>query len=219
MRSPVFSRFSSPAALLLACLLVGCGQQAGPPGPSPETASDLPASATSTAPAGSTHTPGSGNKKPGGYRRFRAVCCLDHLHNGGRPADLRPSGSLERGGPGRRAAGGRRRVRRDHQPCRETAGHAPDQHGNRLHLHGRYPYSVLDSQDLTALTLRGATPRFVFETRGTADGSRAGRYPGGGLRHHVGPAAVRGLGVRHLPLLHLAAHRRHVRGVLQSGEQ
>lgn len=32
----------------------------------------------------------------------------------------------------------------------------------------RYPYSVLDSQDLTALTLKGSTPRFVFETRGTA---------------------------------------------------
>ncbi|WP_242701425.1 hypothetical protein [Arthrobacter cavernae] len=32
----------------------------------------------------------------------------------------------------------------------------------------RYPYSVLESQELTALTQNGVAPRFVFETRGDA---------------------------------------------------
>jgi hypothetical protein len=32
----------------------------------------------------------------------------------------------------------------------------------------KYPYSVLDSQELPALTQGGAAPRFVFETRGNS---------------------------------------------------
>jgi len=33
----------------------------------------------------------------------------------------------------------------------------------------RYPYSILDSQEMTALTQNGAVPRYVFGTRGNAE--------------------------------------------------
>jgi hypothetical protein len=41
----------------------------------------------------------------------------------------------------------------------------PDQHGHRLHLHGRYPYSVRESQELPALAQGGAAPVYIFKTR------------------------------------------------------
>ncbi|MDR6507977.1 hypothetical protein [Arthrobacter oryzae] len=169
MRSPVSSRFSSPAALLLACLLVGCGQQPGPPGASPATASDLPASATSSAPAGSTRTPGPGETKgpeatagSGPSAAWTTYTTADAQLTFDLPAAWRvedPAGELPEGGGAfaeiTNPAGKPLATLRTNMATGSTCT-------------DRYPYSVLDSQDMTALTLKGATPRFVFETRGTA---------------------------------------------------
>ena len=165
MRSRVCSRFMSPAALLLAFALVGCGQQSGPSAAGVAKC-ERPAGLCDGNRTAGLYRPGR-NERPRGYRGFHAFGCLDHVHDGGSPADLRPSGRVERGGPGGRAS------------ARAVAPlpRSPTLRGNRWPRSGprmatgstcvdQYPYAVLDSQDLTALTLKGATPRFVFETRG-----------------------------------------------------
>lgn len=52
----------------------------------------------------------------------------------------------------------------------------------------RYPYSILDSQEMTALTQNGATPRYVFETRGNAEDPGPANTPGAAYGIAAGPA-------------------------------
>lgn len=167
MHSTASSRVTAPAAILLACLLVGCGQQAGPPGPPSETASDLPASMTATAPPESTHTPGEtkGPEATGGSTPSAAwttYTTADRQLIFDLPAAWSvedPAGELpEGGGAFAEIANPAGKLLASLRTNMATGSTCVD----------RYPYSVLDSQDLTALTLKGATPRFVFETRGTA---------------------------------------------------
>lgn len=167
MRSPASSRITAPAAILIACLLTGCGQQAGPPGPASQNASDLPASVTATAPPGSNAPPGEtkGPEATGGsmpsaawttYTTADAQLIFD-LPSAWNVED--PAGELPEGGGAfaeiTNAAGKPLATLRTNMATGSTCL-------------DRYPYSVLDSEELTALTRKGATPRFVFETRGTA---------------------------------------------------
>ncbi|WP_104175077.1 hypothetical protein [Arthrobacter sp. Y81] len=166
MRSRVFSRFMFPAGLLLACVLVGCGQQSGPPGPASQNASDLPASVTATAPPGSS-APGEtkGPEATGASTPSAAwttYTTADRQLIFDLPAAWSvedPAGELAEGGGAfaeiTNLAGKPLATLRTNMATGSTC---VDQ----------YPYAVLDAQDLTALTLKGATPRFVFETRGTA---------------------------------------------------
>jgi hypothetical protein len=171
MRTPVFSRSMSPAALLLACLLpacllVGCGQEAGPPGPSSETASDLPASVTPTSPPGSTQTSAEtkGPEASGGSIPSAAWTTYTTA-DGQLVFDLPATWSVE--DPAGELPEGGGAFAEITNPAGKPLATLRTNMAIGSSCTDRYPYSVLDSQDLTALTLKGATPRYLFETRGT----------------------------------------------------
>ena len=165
MRSRVFSRFMSPAALLLAFALVGCGQQSGPSGQASQNASDLPASVTATAPPGST-APGE-TKGPEATGASTPSAAWTTYTTADRQLifDLPASWSVE-DPAGELAEGGGAFAEITNLAGKPLATLRTNMATGSTCM-DQYPYAVLDSQDLTALTLKGATPRFVFETRGT----------------------------------------------------
>lgn len=158
------SRLLAPAAFLIAALLAGCAQPAGPSETPAGTASDLPASVTATAPPESTQVPGE-TKSPDGsgtsaawtsYTTADGQLIFDH------PASWSvkdPAGELAEGG------GAYAEIT---NPAGKPLATLRTNMATGSTCTDRFPYAVLDSQALPALTLKGSTPRFVYETRGTA---------------------------------------------------
>ena len=164
MRSPVFSRLMSLAALLIACLLVGCGQQSGPPGPASQNASDLPASVTATAPGSSAPGETKGPEAAGASTPSAAWTTYTTA-DGQLIFDLPAAWSVE--DPAGELAEGGGAFAEVTNPAGKPLATLRTNMATGSTCVDQYPYAVLDSQDLTALTLKGATPRYVFETRGT----------------------------------------------------
>lgn len=167
MHSPTWSRFVCPAAILIAGLLAGCGQPAGPPGAPSETASDLPASVTATAPPDSTHIPGETTAPDGTGTSTESAAWTSYTTADGQLIfDLPAAWSVE--DPAGELAEGGGAFAEITNPAGKPLATLRTNMATGSTCTDRYPYSVLDSQDLPALTLKGSTPRFVYETRGTA---------------------------------------------------
>lgn len=163
-----------PAAFLLAVLLTGCGQQAAPPASG--TASGPAASGTTTAPPGQGPSPGGtasqepssgGTPSTAGAPTASAAWTKYTTADGQLTFDVPaawtvtdPAGELAEGGGAfaevRNQAGKPLATLRTNMATGSTCTE-------------RYPYAILDSQEMPALTRNGMTPRYVFETRGNAE--------------------------------------------------
>ncbi|UVJ40540.1 hypothetical protein [Arthrobacter sp. CJ23] len=148
MRRSASSSVAVPAAFLFALLLAGCAQQAGPPA----STSGSPATSTTSATPSPTATASVWMK----YTTMDGTLTFDL------PAAwdvTEPAGELAEGGGTfaeiSNAAGKTLASLRTNMATGSTCI-------------DRYPYEVLESQELTALAQNGAAPRYVFETRGNA---------------------------------------------------
>lgn len=168
MRLPASSRITAPA-VIIACLLTGCGQ---PAGPASQNASDLPASATSTGAPGSTTAPTptapGGSKGPGasGNSPESAAWTSYTTADGQLVFDLPAAWSVK--DPAGELAEGGGAFAEITNPAGKPLATLRTNMATGSTCVDRYPYSVLDTHELTALTWKGATPRFTFETRGTS---------------------------------------------------
>ena len=172
MRSSASSRIALPVVLAFVFLLAGCGQQPGPPEPPTESASDLPASAPATAPSGATRTPDDTKTPAAGSSSSESaatesVAWTSYTTTDGQLIFDLPATWSVRDPAGELAEGGGAFAEITNTEGKPLATLRTNMATGSTCV-DRYPYSVLDSQDLTALTLKGATPRFVYETRGTA---------------------------------------------------
>lgn len=155
MRSPATPGAVIPTAILMALLLAGCGPQAGP------TASPSPTvtSATTTAMPTATVSPSVTGTAPASdawtvYTTADGQLTFEH------PAawSVRdPAGELPEGG------GAFAEV--TNQAGKPLATLRTNMATGSTCLE-RFPYEVLESEELTLLAQGGAAPRFVFETRG-----------------------------------------------------
>jgi len=166
MRSPAASVAVFPTAFLMALMFSGCGPQAGPAATSSSSpaVSSPTADATATAEAPTTTTPtaaGSPNA-PGAApaSAWTSFTTADGQLTFDHPAawGVRdPAGELPEGGGAfaevTNAAGKPLATLRTNMAVGSTCM-------------DRYPYSVLDSEELPRLIQAQGTPRFVYETRG-----------------------------------------------------
>lgn len=144
-----------PAVLLSALLLAGCGPEASPPTPTGSPGGAATSAVTSTPAVTSSATgtaPASESWKS--FTTSDGELTFDH------PAawSVRdPAGDLPEGGGAfaevTNAAGRPLATLRTNMATGSTCME-------------RYPYEVLESQELPALAQNGAAPRYVFETRG-----------------------------------------------------
>lgn len=163
MRRSASSGVAVPAAFLFALLLAGCGQQAAPPGPG--TASAPVTSATATATPSLTPTSG-GTSSATGTAPASAAWTQYTTADGQLTFDL-PAAWSVRDPAGELAEGGGAFAEITNQAGKPLATLRTNMATGSTCTE-RYPYSVLESQELTALTQDGLTPRYVFETRGNA---------------------------------------------------
>jgi hypothetical protein len=162
MSSPSAARAAIPTVLLFSLLLAGCGQQAGPPatsaGPGSTAASATAAPTTAktpTASGGPAATPGTPASAP-----WTVFTTADGQLTFDLPAawSVRdPAGELPEGGGAfaevTNQAGKPLATLRTNMATGSTCTE-------------RFPYEVLDSRELPALTQNGSAPRYIFETRG-----------------------------------------------------
>ncbi|WP_131683320.1 hypothetical protein [Pseudarthrobacter sp. YALA5] len=164
MRSPSASGAAIPTAFLVAFLLAGCGPQATPP-TTTGSPGGAPTSASATASAAPTSTgapsvapsPTGTAPAPDSWTSFTTSdgeLTFDH------PAawSVRdPAGELPEGGGAfaevTNAAGRPLATLRTNMATGSTCME-------------KYPYEVLETQELPALAQDGAAPRYVYETRG-----------------------------------------------------
>lgn len=155
MRSRSARGSAIPAVLLSALLLAGCGPEASPPTPTGSPGGAATSAVTSTPAVTSSATgtaPASESWKS--FTTSDGDLTFDH------PAawSVRdPAGDLPEGGGAfaevTNAAGRPLATLRTNMATGSTCME-------------RYPYEVLESQELPALAQDGAAPRYVFETRG-----------------------------------------------------
>ena len=159
MRSPAASGAVISTAILMALLFTGCGPQAGPTttsSPSPTVTSPT-ATKTTTAMPTATGSPSATAPASAAWATFTTAdgqLTFDH------PAAWSvkdPAGELPEGGGAFAAvtneAGKPLAILRTNMAVGSTCL-------------DRYPYSVLDSEELPDLTQGEGAPRFVYETRG-----------------------------------------------------
>lgn len=157
MRSPAASGAVFSTAILMALLFTGCGPQAGPTttsSPSPTVTS-----ATGTTPAMPTAT-GTPSATAPASAAWKSYTTADGQLTFEHPAawSVRdPAGELPEGG------GAFAEV--TNQAGKPLATLQTNFATGSTCLE-RYPYSVLESEELPLLTQGGVAPRFVFETRG-----------------------------------------------------
>jgi hypothetical protein len=159
MRSPAASGAVIPTAILMALLFTGCGPQTGPTttlSPSPTVTT---ATATETTPAMPTAT-GTPSATATATAAWASYTTADGQLTFDHPAvwSVRdPAGELPEGGGAfaevTNEAGKPLATLRTNMAVGSTC---PD----------RYPYSVLDSEELPRLVQGEGAPRFVYETRG-----------------------------------------------------
>lgn len=162
MRSPAASGAVISAVLLSALLLAGCGPQASPP-----TAAGSPGGASTSASATPTPSPAASSPTPAGTpgaapasETWKTFTTADGELMFDLPATWSvrdPAGELPEGGGAfaevTNAAGRPLATLRTNMATGSTCME-------------RYPYEVLEAQELPALAQNGAAPRYVFEARG-----------------------------------------------------
>ena len=185
MRRSASSGAAVPAAFLFALLLAGCGQQAGPPGPG--TASAPVTSSTATATPSQTPTSG-GTPSATGTAPASAAWTEYTTADGQLTFDL-PAAWTVTDPAGELAEGGGAFAEVTNQAGKPLATLRTNMATGSTCTE-RYPYSVLESQELTALTQDGVTPRYVFETRGNATDPGPANTPAAAYGIATGPAAT-----------------------------
>jgi hypothetical protein len=159
MRTSPASGPGVPAACLLAFLLTACGPPAGPPAatsPSPSASlTSMTASATPTA-AGSPSATGTAPASAA-WKSFTTA-------DGRLTFDL-PAAWSVRDPAGELPEGGGAFAEVTNQAGKPMASLRTNMATGSTCLE-RFPYSVLESQEVAALAQNGVAPRYVFETRG-----------------------------------------------------
>ncbi|WP_427018259.1 hypothetical protein ACQCSX_06740 [Pseudarthrobacter sp. P1] len=171
MRRSVSSGVAVPAALLVALLLAGCGPQAGPPASTPEGTSNPAISlATTTMPSQTASAAWTEYTTADGQLTFDLPAAWSVTD---------PAGEL--------AEGGGAFAEIANQAGKPLATLRTNM-ATGSECTQRYPYSVLESQEMTALAQNGATPRYVFETRGNATEPGPANTPAAAYGITSGPA-------------------------------
>lgn len=172
MRRPASSGVVISAACLFASLLTGCGPQAGPPTPTSASPSDSAISATASATAAETAT---GTPNATGTTAPSASWKTYTTADGQLTFDL-PSAWSVKDPAGELAEGGGAFAEITNQAGKPLATLRTNMATGSTCTE-RYPYSLLESQELAALTQNGVTPRYVFETRGDVTGPGPANTP------------------------------------------
>ncbi len=159
MRRSAVSASAVPAACVLAFLLTGCGPQAGPP----TTASASPSASATSVTASATPT-GTGSPSATGTAPASAAWKSYTTADGRLTFDL-PAAWSVRDPAGELPEGGGAFAEVTNQAGKPMASLRTNMATGSTCLE-RFPYSVLESQELAALAQSGAAPRYVFETRG-----------------------------------------------------
>lgn len=184
MSSLIPSGVAVPAVFLSALLLSGCGQMAAPPPPS-GTASGTVAAATTTAAPSQGPSPG-GTPSATGTPTASAAWTTYTTADGQLTFDL-PAAWSVRDPAGELAEGGGAFAEVTNQAGKPLATLRTNMATGSTCTE-RYPYSILDSQEMTALAQNGAAPRYVFETRGNAELPGPADTPGAAYGIVTGPA-------------------------------
>lgn len=160
MRSPTASGAVFPMAILMALLLAGCGPQAGPTATvSPGATGTVPATGTTTAVPTAAVSPSATGTAPASAA-WTAYTTADGQLTFEHPAawSVRdPAGELPEGG------GAFAEV--TNQAGKPLATLRTNMATGSTCL-DRFPYEVLETQEMPSLTQGGVAPWFVFETRG-----------------------------------------------------
>ena len=184
-----------PATFLVGFAIAGCGLQSGPPTTTPGTTSATStapsATATSAPPAVSPGTVSPGASSPGASPKDSAAAgqgwTTFTTADGGLAFDLPaawsvqdPAGELPDGGGAfaevSNAGGKPLATLRTNMATGSTCTE-------------KYPYSVLEWQELPALTQKGVAPRFIYETRGDANAPGPADTPAAAYGITSGPPA------------------------------
>jgi hypothetical protein len=162
MGSPSAAGAAIPTVLLVTLLLAGCGPQAGPP-----TTSASPGSTASSASAAPTMagTPtASGSPTATASAPASAAWTSFTTADGQLTFDL-PAAWSVRDPAGELPEGGGAFAEVTNQAGKPLATLRTNMATGSTCME-RFPYQVLESQDLPALTQNGTAPRYIFETRG-----------------------------------------------------
>ena len=170
------------AAFLFALSLSGCGQQTAPPASG--SASGPAASVTTTA-APSQGPSSGGSPSATGAPTVSAAWTKYTTADGQLTFDL-PAAWTVRDPAGELAEGGGAFAEVKNQAGKPLATLRTNMATGSTCTE-RYPYSILDSQEMTALTQNGAAPRYVFETRGNAEDPGPADTPGAAYGIVTGP--------------------------------
>ena len=182
MRKSVSSGVAVPTAFLFALLLSGCGQQAAPPASG--TASGPAATATATAAPG--QGPSSGGTPGATGAPTSSAAWTNYTTADGQLTFELPAAWSVRDPAGELAEGGGAFAEVTNQAGKPLATLRTNMATGSTCTE-RYPYSILDSQEMTALTQNGAAPRYVFETRGNAEDPGPADTPGAAYGIVTGP--------------------------------
>ena len=147
-----------PALILVGAVVAGCGPQAGPPAASPTTtaASASPAPSATSSPI-ETASPAPAATTRGSLKTFTTA-------DGQLAFDLPATWSV-RDPAGELPEGGGAFAEVTNEAGRPMATLRTNMATGSTCLE-KYPYAVLESQELPALAQDGETPRFIYETRG-----------------------------------------------------
>lgn len=157
MRSPAASGAVFPTAILLALLFTGCGPQAGPTTTSGPSAAVTSATGTTTAMPTATGSPSASAPASAAWTSYTTAdgqLTFDH-----------PTAWSVKDPAGELPEGGGAFAEVINQAGKPLATLRTNMTVGSTCL-DRYPYSVLDSEELPLLAQGGAAPRFVYETRG-----------------------------------------------------
>lgn len=185
MRRSAWSGVAVSAALLFAVMLAGCGQTAGPPASG--TASDPITPITTTVTPG--QTPSSGGIPSATEAAAASEVWTQYTTADGQLTFDLPSIWMVRDPAGELAEGGGAFAEITNGAGKPLATLRTNMVTGSTCAQ-RYPYSVLESQELPALTQDGAMPRYVFETRGNATDSGSANTPRAAYGIVTGTAAT-----------------------------
>lgn len=148
-----------PALILVGAAVAGCGPQAGPPAASPTTtaASASPAPSATSSPTETASPAPATTATRGSLKTFTTA-------DGQLAFDLPATWSV-RDPAGELPEGGGAFAEVTNEAGRPMATLRTNMATGSTCLE-KYPYAVLESQELPALAQDGETPRFIYETRG-----------------------------------------------------
>jgi hypothetical protein len=161
MGSPSARGAVIPTVILMALCLAGCGPQAGPPATSGSPGSTV-TSATSI-PTPTATTPATGT--PGTTTAPASAAWTSYTTADGELTFDLPSAWSVRDPAGELPEGGGAFAEVTNQAGKPLATLRTNMATGSTCME-RFPYSVLESQELPALAQNGTAPRYIFETRG-----------------------------------------------------